>query len=112
MSAGVWLLDLDAGQTWRFATREVTQGGHRYAGGLDVPDPEDVLALHATEPVERSVPLTIWLDQIPDLDPDDSLEGVLLGATGTLRWWSDPAGDDDPVTWMVGLLDEPEYGGR
>lgn len=111
MSAGVWLLDLDAGQIWRFGTREVTWDGHAYAAGLDVPDPEDALALHATEPTERSVPLTIWIDQSPDLDPDTSLEAVLLGATGTLRWWSDPD-SGDPVTWMVGDLDEPEYGGR
>lgn len=111
MADGVWLLDLDAGQTWRFATRAVTWDGNAYAAGLEVPDPEDVLALHATEPTEQSVPLTIWIDQLPDFTAA-VMEQVLLGATGTLRWWSDPDGTAAPVTWMVGDLDEPEYGGR
>ena len=108
MADGVWLLDIEAGQTWRVATRGVTSEGNAYADGLDVPDPQDALALHASEPSERSIPLTVWVDQIPDFD----IEAVLLGATGTLRWWSDPTSTDAPVTWMVGDLDDPEYGGR
>jgi hypothetical protein len=105
MASPVWLVEITAGQTWRFATREVVYDGHAYLDGLE--DPGNFPAgFGLDEPQELSVPLTIWT-QGSGID----LVDVALGASGVLYYWDDPDGAAAPVVLLSGVLDDPEYGG-
>ena len=106
MASPVWLIDIVAGQTWRFATRAITHDGNAYADGLETPGSfADALAFAA--PAESSTPFSLNAQHVADFDVDD----VALGATGTLYFWGDPAGDSLAVTVASGTIEEPEYGG-
>jgi len=107
VSSPVWLLDLVAGQTWRFASRTVTWDGNRYTDGLETPG-SFADALSFSVPTEASFPVVIQAQHVAKLDMED----IALGATATLYYWQDPDGDDDPVVVISGTVEDPEYGGR
>lgn len=103
---GVWMLDIAAGPTWRFATRPVDWNGDRYHHGL-VTSGEALSALSFDAPEEVSHSFTVYAQHVADFDA----ESVALGAVGTLRYWEDPDGSDDPITVAVGTIEDPIFGG-
>lgn len=106
MTSPAWLVDLVAGQTWRFASREIRWNGHTYADGLGVSD-GGVDVLSFAEPTERAIQVTINAQHVPAFDVDD----VAIGATATVYYWHDPDGTEDPVIAVAGVVEDPEYGG-
>jgi len=107
MGSPVWMLDLKAGQTWRFATRAVDFNGNHYMDGLEDPGSFSK-ALSFSEPTEESFSFTINAHDVSELDAED----VSRGASGTIYYWLDPDSDEDPVIVVSGIIDDPEYGGE
>lgn len=102
---GVWMLDIEAGQTWRFATLPVTFDGDAYLDGLDVSGAFlDEIA--TSLPSERSASVVIHGQARSELDAED----LSLGAMGVLYYWQDPDGSDDPIALIRGRLVDPVYG--
>ncbi len=105
MASPVWLIDIEAGTTWRFATRRIVYAGSVYADGLETSGSFGD-ALSFSVPSESVMPITISAQAVPLLDTED----VSMGATATVRYWRDPDGDA-PVVVLSGPLEDPEYGG-
>jgi len=104
VAAPAWLIEIVAGHTWRFSTRRITYDGELYADGLETPGAfEDLLAMDV--PAERSMPVVVDAQQVPEFDPED----IGLGATARLLWWRDPD-DGDPVVVLSGDVIDPEWG--
>ena len=101
---GVWMLELTAGPTWRFASSPAEWDGAAYVEGLEVSD-DHVDAVSLSEPTELAKSFSLHGDAVAALD----LESVALGATAKVYYWTDPT-TGDPTLLLSGTVEDPVYG--